>query len=177
MSDSSPSLPVRVSPPPLTFRDFRHNAWSHRHCIWAHPIEGYAPWNTSKRFPETGYGVGTWPAFLVMLLIGGPAMWLYQTLGAVDWMPVWVLDVTSGATEWASDFAEARTTNYTYLPPDSGDPTEIGFHIASDLATWDDDRSRFVHRPRVYITGTCSATGTTAKTLVWPTSLNQESER
>lgn len=150
----------------LSWRQLWLNARFHWRRWWETPVCLHAPWNDGSRWQGEAYGVGTWPAFLVALLIGAPCFNLYQTLApaTLDWPGgLWLAETLSGIAHWAYDFADARSTHFAWLPP--GDGTEIGFHCRADLFPAHDDPEYEQKRPRMWPgAATLTTLGTTGTT-------------
>lgn len=148
------------------------NAVSYFFSSWWTAIEVHAPWHEwRKRREGRGYLEEPWWVWPLAIFVSGPAFGFVQGYGCwffcrPGW-PHWPMHVAH-AIESVCDRLERRySTEWVWLPPDSGRPNEIGFHAKASAVTYGArDPETFVRpilkRPRCfeYVAPEMAASGT-----------------
>lgn len=117
---------------------YRYIWWACRdfmRCLWI-GVTCSNPWSRGK--PGFGYSTIPFQWWLLDVFVGAPLFalgqsWAYMHCDLhLPWFPGgWALDAHSRF----ADFNEKHTTHYRWMPPDSGRPDEVGFHLRADLPT------------------------------------------
>lgn len=126
---------------------------------WEVAATCYAPWDRSlQRRDGRGYLTVRWYVWPLHALVIGPLFGFTQAWGhfAIRGWPTWpwrVSDLGDALMGWVEK--PPHVVRYVWLPPDSGDPNEIGFHVASDAVIYGErDPETFerpiLSRPRCY---------------------------